>query len=155
MRLVIQGLLREAIRHSENLDLNEALDPDEFFLDRTCVKANIHFPTEIKNMEEIIQGKRYDTATAEKIESSPKEEVPRPAEACDTMLHRAFTGFYEGKSPDAGDLYRTTKGHYFVHEFHSGRIMPITTNEGRGWCEKFGLNDVLRKHFSSDSIQDA
>ena len=106
-------------------------------------------------MEEIIQGMRYDTATAERIVDSPKEEVTRPVESGETILRRALAGFYEGKSPDAGVLYRTVRGHYFVHEFVSGRIMPLNTNEGRAWCEKFGLDEVYKQHFSSGSIQDA
>ena len=46
MQAVINGLLKEAIDHCEKLDLKEALDLEEYFLDSTCVKANIHFPTD-------------------------------------------------------------------------------------------------------------
>jgi hypothetical protein len=46
MREVIDGLLRQAIEKPGKLRLNEALDLEEYFLDSTCVKANIHFPTD-------------------------------------------------------------------------------------------------------------
>jgi hypothetical protein len=46
MRDVIDGLLKGAIHQSRRLALKEALDLDAFFLDSTCLKANIHFPTD-------------------------------------------------------------------------------------------------------------
>ena len=46
MREVIDGLLRQAIEKPGKLRLQEALDLEEYFLDSTCVKANIHFPTD-------------------------------------------------------------------------------------------------------------
>lgn len=46
MRQVIDGLLRGAVERPEQLQLEEALDLEEYFLDSTCLKANIHFPTD-------------------------------------------------------------------------------------------------------------
>jgi len=46
MREVIQGLLQGAIQEPKKLGLTEALDLEEYFLDSTCLKANIHFPTD-------------------------------------------------------------------------------------------------------------
>ena len=46
MRQVLDGLLKEAVESPRKLALKEALDLDEYFLDSTCVKANIHFPTD-------------------------------------------------------------------------------------------------------------
>ena len=46
MRSVMDGLLRGAIEHPKKLGLPEALDLDSYFLDSTCLKANIHFPTD-------------------------------------------------------------------------------------------------------------
>ena len=46
MRQVINGLLGQAIEKPDQLRLEEALDLEEYFLDSTCVKANIHFPTD-------------------------------------------------------------------------------------------------------------
>jgi hypothetical protein len=46
MRQVIEGLLRQALERPAKLRLKEALDTEEYFLDSTCVKANIHFPTD-------------------------------------------------------------------------------------------------------------
>jgi IS5 family transposase len=46
MRQLIDGLLRQAVERPAQLRLKEALDLNEYFLDSTCVKANIHFPTD-------------------------------------------------------------------------------------------------------------
>jgi IS5 family transposase len=46
MRELIDGLLRGAIEKPGKLRLRQALDLEEYFLDSTCVKANIHFPTD-------------------------------------------------------------------------------------------------------------
>ncbi len=46
MRQVIDGLLKGAIHESKKLNLKEALDLEDYFLDSTCVKADIHFPTD-------------------------------------------------------------------------------------------------------------
>jgi hypothetical protein len=46
MREMVEGLVRGAIERPGKLRLKEALDTQEYFLDSTCVKANIHFPTD-------------------------------------------------------------------------------------------------------------
>lgn len=46
MREIVEGLLSGAVERPGKLRLKEALDTEEYFLDSTCVKANIHFPTD-------------------------------------------------------------------------------------------------------------
>jgi len=46
MRAVLDGLLRTAVDQPEKLGLAEALDLEAYFLDSTCLKAHIHFPTD-------------------------------------------------------------------------------------------------------------
>lgn len=46
MREVLNGLLKGAVEQPRKLKLKEALDLEEYFLDSTCLKANIHFPTD-------------------------------------------------------------------------------------------------------------
>jgi len=46
MRAVIDGLLKGAVEQPRKLGLKEALNLEEYFLDSTCLKANIHFPTD-------------------------------------------------------------------------------------------------------------
>lgn len=46
MRQILEGLLQEAMDHPRQLGLQEALNVEEYFLDSTCLKANIHFPTD-------------------------------------------------------------------------------------------------------------
>jgi hypothetical protein len=46
MRQVMDQLLKGAVDQPRKLGLQEALDLEEYFLDSTCLKANIHFPTD-------------------------------------------------------------------------------------------------------------
>lgn len=46
MRRIINLLLLGGIEQPERLELREALSLDEYFLDTTCLKANIHFPVD-------------------------------------------------------------------------------------------------------------
>ena len=46
MRAIIDGLLKAAGDQPKKLGLAEALDLEAYFLDSTCLKANIHFPTD-------------------------------------------------------------------------------------------------------------
>jgi len=46
MRAIIDGLLQAAGDQPKKLGLAEALDLEAYFLDSTCLKANIHFPTD-------------------------------------------------------------------------------------------------------------
>lgn len=46
MRSVINVLLQSGMKEPGKLKLREAVDLEEYFLDTTCVKANIHFPVD-------------------------------------------------------------------------------------------------------------
>jgi hypothetical protein len=46
LREVIHTLLEAGVRQDEPLELNEKLDLETEFLDSTCVKLNIHYPTD-------------------------------------------------------------------------------------------------------------
>jgi len=46
MRAVLDGLLKTAVDQPRKLGLTEALDLEAYFLDSTCLKANVHFPTD-------------------------------------------------------------------------------------------------------------
>ncbi|MGK2962317.1 MAG: hypothetical protein ACSLFK_09260 [Gemmatimonadaceae bacterium] len=46
MREVMDGLLKGAVAQPRKLGLKEALAVEEYFLDSTCLKANLHFPTD-------------------------------------------------------------------------------------------------------------
>jgi hypothetical protein len=46
MRALIDGLLKVALDQPKQLGLTEALDLEAYFLDSTCLEANIHFPTD-------------------------------------------------------------------------------------------------------------
>ena len=46
MRQVIDGLLERAVETPRQLGLKEALDLEAYFLDSSCLKAHVHFPTD-------------------------------------------------------------------------------------------------------------
>ena len=46
MREIMEGLLQGAIHRPGTLGLQEALDLEEYFLDSTCLKADLHFPVD-------------------------------------------------------------------------------------------------------------
>ena len=46
MRGVIEGLLSAGVHCSQALELKTAVDLDQYFLDTTCLKANVHFPVD-------------------------------------------------------------------------------------------------------------
>jgi len=55
MRQVLDGLLKGAVEKPRKLGLQEALDLEEYFLDSTCVKANIHFPTDWVLLRDVVR----------------------------------------------------------------------------------------------------
>lgn len=46
MRLVIEGLLSAGIQDAPALNLQQPVDLNDYFLDTTCLKANVHFPVD-------------------------------------------------------------------------------------------------------------
>lgn len=46
MRQLIQGVLRAGVEQPRKLELKEAVDLEDYFLDTTCLKANVHFPVD-------------------------------------------------------------------------------------------------------------
>ena len=46
MRPLLDGLLVAGMNRSKELDLEKAVDLEDFFLDTTCLKANVHLPVD-------------------------------------------------------------------------------------------------------------
>lgn len=46
MRSIIDGLCLSGLKQARKLELREPLDLESYFLDTTCLKANIHFPVD-------------------------------------------------------------------------------------------------------------
>src|SRR5262245_46127414 len=113
-----------------------------------------------ERMEQIIDGKLYSTATADKIASAPSEQPGRieepPAErppsstasSLPSILRSSVKLFREAQLPEAGDLYRTQRGNYFVHELRSNQLVPVSRDEAIRWCKKFKVFDGANEHFS-------
>ena len=103
-------------------------------------------------MKAIINGKRYDTETAELIAywDNGRGESDH-SHRCES-LYRTKSGAYflhgsggpltEWKRP-AGDMWTSGEG-----------IQPLPLFEALAWCEGHASSDVLEEHFG-DHIQDA
>lgn len=104
-------------------------------------------------MKRIINGKRYDTSTAEQV-----------GEYCNGFRLHDWHWLEE-------KLYRTPKGAYFLHgeggglsEYRSGArgtgwtngqaLIPMTDDEAMRWLEEHGLTDAVEEHFA-DAFDDA
>jgi hypothetical protein len=103
-------------------------------------------------MKAIINGKRYDTATAAEIASWGNGLGSSDFKNCDETLYRTKKGawFLHG---DGGAMTRWARA---VSNGHTGGegIQPLTPDEARGWLERHGMTSALEKHFS-DTIEDA
>lgn len=103
-------------------------------------------------MKKIINGKRYDTATASLVyETSNVGQVSRTD----------FKAYVER-------LYRTPRGKWFVHgeggaltrwatKLQNGRtggegILPVDSDEAREWLEQHGDAEMIEQYFP---VQDA
>lgn len=100
-------------------------------------------------MKKIIDGKIYNTETAEEIGSFHN-----------ALSHSDFRHLEES-------LYKTKKGAYFVHgyggamtrwaesngdcQYGSSGIEVLTTQEAREWCEQHEIDaDVIISHFETE-----
>jgi hypothetical protein len=111
-------------------------------------------------MEQIIDGKLYSTATADKIASAPVDQPGRieeppvtppassSASSLPSILRDSVKLFREAQLPEAGDLYRTHRGNYFVHELRSNQLVPVSRDEAIRWCKKFKVFDTVAQHFT-------
>jgi len=106
------------------------------------------------NMKAILDGKRYDTATAILI-----------AEASSDAPRSDFGWWEEAlyRTPRSGAYFLVGRGHarshYAVHlgggSYGPGsKITALTPAEALAWCERHGLTDAAEQHFG-DLIEDA
>ena len=106
-------------------------------------------------MKSIINGKRYDTETAEEIANWDNGIYSRrDFNWCDETLYRTTTGalFLHG---EGGPLTRYAESSDGGNSFGSGSsILPMTEQEAVAWLEDRQLPNVIEKHFASH-VQDA
>jgi len=104
-------------------------------------------------MKKIVNGKRYDTETATRIENWWNRLSDSDFNHCEETL------------------YKTKNGNYFIHGCggpmtnysvsvgNSGyggstQIRPLTKKEAYEWCEEHNLTDIIEEEFV-DMIDDA
>lgn len=136
--------------HQKNDDISRALC---FSNDPSLVDDRSRGKTGGEAMKKIINGKRYNTETAEALAKWNNGLGPRD-----------FNHVYE-------TLYRTPNGNYFLFGeggpasryaravgqnswSGSSEIIPLTPNEAAAWCERTDSVETLEEYFS-DTFEDA
>jgi hypothetical protein len=104
------------------------------------------------NMKQIINGKRYDTASAVRIAGWDNGYGQGDFRWCSEELYKTKTGAYF-IAGEGGAMSRYARPCGDMTGGGSG-ITPYTEEEAREWCEKHGLTDALETFFSA-SIEDA
>jgi hypothetical protein len=104
-------------------------------------------------MKAIIDGKRYDTETAECVASWSNGLGPRDFKHCDEGLYRTKAGswFLRGSG---GPLSSWSKPYGNNGSQGGEGIRPLGADEALEWLERHGENDAIEEHFA-DKVQDA
>jgi IS5 family transposase len=123
MRQVIDGLLKGAVDHPVKLGLREELDLEAYFLDSTCVAANIHFPTDWVLLRDgvrtLMKATRLirETGLCARMES-PEEFLRRMNRLCIQMTQQTRRG---GRKKERKRVLRAMKKLVGVVRAHARR----------------------------------
>jgi hypothetical protein len=103
-------------------------------------------------MKKIIEGKRYDTDTAEPVASWDNGLSRRDFNNCEETLYQTINGawFIHGRG-GAKSAWRKPVGNMWSGGENIEAIIP---QDAQAWLEEKGFNDDVEKYFS-DRIQDA
>ena len=97
-------------------------------------------------MKKIINGRLYDTRTAEEIDSWSNGLLPGDFERCEETLYRKKTGefFLLG---EGGPLSKYVKQNGSNSWSGSRRIIPMSVDEAKKWCEDYSSADCYIRLF--------
>lgn len=103
-------------------------------------------------MKRIMDGKRYDTATAELIGEWDNGHYRSDFHYCEETLCKTPGGAYflhgaGGALSPYSQAHGTSRG-------SGDALQPMTADEAKAWLEEKGLTEALETHFA-DTIQDA
>lgn len=103
-------------------------------------------------MKQIIDGKRYDTATAEEIAHHWNGHPTSDFKTCTETLYRTKKGafFLHGEGGPMSIYSKSVSGGYTYGE----KIVPMTDDDVVEWLERCGLTDELEELFP-DRVEDA
>ena len=104
-------------------------------------------------MKKIINGKRYDTETAEYIGSTSWGDGPRDFNYWSEELYRKRTGeFFLHGEGGANSKYREEIS---MNSWSGGaRIIPLTDEEAREWAEEYLDSEAYEKLFTVTEEED-
>ena len=104
-------------------------------------------------MKKIINGKRYDTETAEYIGSTSWGDGPRDFNYWSEELYRMRTGeFFLHGEGGANSKYREEIS---MNSWSGGeRIIPLTDEEAREWAEEYLDSEAYEKLFTVTEEED-
>ena len=103
-------------------------------------------------MKKIVDGKKYDTAKAEKIATWNAGYYYSDFNYCEEILYRTARGSYflygeGGAFSPYGEQYGNTSG-------AGNTIIPFSDQAAREWLEERDEADLILKHFA-DKVEEA
>lgn len=103
-------------------------------------------------MRKIINGKIYDTKTADCIAEWSNHYTPNDFHYCEESLYRTKKGnwFLAGEGGALSKYARPVQGGSGGGE----GLTPLTSDEARQWLEDHGFTEELEQYFA-DSIEEA
>ena len=123
MAAFCQSLIRTAVHQPERLRLTRALDLEEYFLDSTCIKANIHFPVDWVLLRDAVR--TLMKATLRIREQGLKERMEPPEEFLTRINRLAIqmtqAGRRSGSARERKRVLREIKRLVGVVKSHAGR----------------------------------
>jgi Transposase domain (DUF772) len=98
MRSIMERLLKTARQAPEKLALDEALDLDQYFVDTTCLKANLHFPVDWVLLRDAVRTLMKAIILIRK--QGLKERMPSPEEFLRNMNQLCIAMTHQSRSQD-------------------------------------------------------
>lgn len=103
-------------------------------------------------MKKIIDGKRYDTSTAEVVAQWENDYPQNDFNYCEETLYKTRKGnwFVAGEGGPMSAYAKSTGN----STTGGADLRPLTADEARQWMEDHNCTDELEEHFP-ESIEDA
>lgn len=104
-------------------------------------------------MKAFIDGKKYDTETAEEAASWDNGQSTRDFEHCAEALYRTKKGNWFLKG-EGGPMTKYARFCGDNTRCGGSAITPLTAQEAFEWCEKYNMTETIEKYFP-DMVEEA
>jgi len=98
-------------------------------------------------MKAVIDGKKYDTDTAEEVASWDNERSKNDFAWCAETLYRTKKGswFLEG---EGGPMTKYARSCGDNTRCGGSAITPLTAQKALKWCEMYNMTETIEKYFA-------